>query len=81
MGRALAAVHSIELTRLFTYFGLEAEPEVVVQHRRAIRARFDAEVQAIEQHCAALKEKERFQVLRAALRLAYERATMEAATP
>jgi hypothetical protein len=79
MGRALAAVHSIELTRLFAYFGLEAEPAVVEAHRPAIRARFDAEVEAIEQLCAALKEKERFQVLRAALRLAYERATMEAA--
>jgi hypothetical protein len=79
MGRALSAVHSIELRRLFSYFDLPAEPEVVEAHRRAIRARFDAEVQAVERHCAALKEKERFQVLRAALRLAYERAVMEGA--
>jgi hypothetical protein len=79
MGRTMAAVHSIELTRLFAYFGLEARPDVVEAHRKAIRARFDAEVQAIEQLCGELKERERFQVLRAALRLAYERAVMEAA--
>jgi hypothetical protein len=77
----MAAVHSIELTRLFAYFGLEAEPELLEAHRRVIRARFDAEVEAIEQLCAGLKEKERFQVLRAALRLSYERATMEAEAP
>ncbi len=78
MGRALAAVHTFDLSRLFAYFGLAAEPELVEAHRSAIGARFQAEVQAIEQLCQGLKERERFQVLRAALRLAYESVTRRA---
>jgi hypothetical protein len=73
MGRALEAVRTRELDELFGYFGLdEVVPELVRAHREAIAERFDAEVQEIRRLCTRLREKERFTIVREALRLAYE---------
>lgn len=75
MGRALSVARTHDLPRLFAFFGLAAEPALVRARSSEISARFRAEVQAIEQHCGGLTEKERFKVLRAALWLSYESAT------
>lgn len=75
MGRALEAVRTRELDELFGYFGLDdVEPELVQAYRKAIAERFDAEVQEIRRLCTRLREKERFTIVREALRLAYESA-------
>jgi hypothetical protein len=75
MGRALKAVRTHELEELFGYFGLDdVQPDLVVANRKAIAERFDAEVQEIRRLCTGLREKERFTIVRAALRLAYDSA-------
>ncbi len=76
MGRALEAVRTRDLDGLFGYFGLEVEPGLVEQHRQSIARRFEAEVQAIVRLCARLRERERFTIVREALRLSYESATL-----
>jgi hypothetical protein len=80
MGRAFEAIRTRELEGLFVYFGVEAEPELVRAHREAIAERFAVEVDAIVRLCRRLREKERFTVFRAALRLAYESAVLRAET-
>ncbi len=74
MGRALEAIRTRDLSALFTFFGLQAEPALVEAHRTAIASRFAEEAQAIAQLCWRLRERERFKLLREALRLSYERA-------
>jgi len=74
MGRASHAIRTRDLPTLFSFFGLPAEPEVVESRRREITARFDAEVREIQRLCTRLRERERFQLFRGALRLAYESA-------
>lgn len=78
MGRALEAIRTRDLARLFPFFGLQAEDEVLDAHRLAIADRFALEVQAIERLCSNLRERERFQLFREALRLAYESALRRA---
>ncbi len=81
MGRALEAVRTRDLDGLFGFFGLEFEPGLLDQHREQIARRFAAEVRAIVRHCAGLRERERFTIVREALRLSYESATLRAARP
>jgi hypothetical protein len=80
MGRALEAVRTRDLDGLFGFFGLEVEPRLVQQHRDQIARRFAAEVRAIVALCARLRERERFTIVREALRMSYESATLGAAT-
>ncbi len=79
MGRALEAVRTRDLDGLFGYFGLEVEPRLVAQHREQIARRFAAEVRAIVTLCSRLRERERFTIVREALRLSYESATVRPA--
>jgi hypothetical protein len=76
MGRALEAVRTRDLDGLFGYFGLEVEPRLVEQYRDQIARRFAAEVRAIVRLCAGLRERERYTIVREALRLSYDSATM-----
>jgi hypothetical protein len=78
MGRALEAVRTLDLPRLFAYFGVEADLQRVEASRLAIATRFDAEVRELVRLCPALRERERFTLLREALRLAYEVGTRAA---
>lgn len=78
MGRALEAVRTRDLDGLFGYFGVEVEPRRVAQHRAEIARRFAVEVRAIVRLCAGLRERERFTIVREALRLSYESATLRA---
>ena len=80
MGRALKAVRTRDLYGLFGYFGLAVEPRLVEAHREQIQRRFAAEVRAIARLCARLKERERFTIVREALRLSYESATLRVET-
>jgi hypothetical protein len=74
MGRALEAVRTLKLEKLFRYFGLEVQPEIVEANREAIAERFETEVQAIARLCPGLRERERFTIVREALRLSYTSA-------
>ena len=74
MGRALEAVRTKKLEKLFRYFDLDVQPDLVEEHRTAIARRFEAEVQAIVRLCAGLQERERFTIVREALRLSYTSA-------
>ncbi len=74
MGRAFEAIRTRRLEKLFRYFGLEVEPQLVEAHRAAIAERFGAEAQEIVRLCSGLREKERFTIVREALRLSYESA-------
>ena len=47
MGRALEAVRRKKLEKLFRYFDLEVQPQLVEAHRGAIATRFEAECEAI----------------------------------
>ncbi len=80
MGRALEAVRTRDLDGLFGYFGLEIEQRLVDAHRERIAQRFAAEVRAIAALCGRLRERERFTIVREALRLSYESATHAGAT-
>ena len=71
MGRAIEAARTGKLEKLFRYFGLEVQPQLVEAHRVAIAVRFDAEVDAIARLCSGLRERERFTIVREALRLSY----------
>jgi hypothetical protein len=75
MGRALSFARNRDLSQLFAYFGLEAQPERVEAHAERISARFQAELREIERRCTGLREKERFVVIRAALAMAYDAAS------
>jgi hypothetical protein len=74
MGRALEAVRTRKLEGLFRYFGIDVQENLVAANRDAIAARFEAEISAIAQLCAGLREKERFTIVREALRLSYTSA-------
>jgi hypothetical protein len=76
MGRAYEAIRTRDLDELFGYFGLEVEPGLVEAHRDRIAQRFGAEVREIVRLCTALRERERFTIVREALRLAYESAVL-----
>ncbi len=81
MGRAHEAIRRRDLSQLFTFFGLQVEPALVEAHRVAIASRFAAEAGAIAQLCSGLRERERFQLLREALRLSYKRALLQHGAP
>ena len=74
MGRALEAVRTWKLEKLFRYFDLEVQPQLVESHRAAIATRFEVEVAAIARLCSGLRERERFTIVREALRLSYTSA-------
>jgi hypothetical protein len=78
MGRAFEVIRTRPLETLFGYFGVDAEPQLVSAHRDAIAQRFLAEVRELARVCARLREKERFTLLREALRLAYDGAVLRA---
>lgn len=79
MGRALEAARTRDLDGLFGYFGIEVEQRLVEAHREQIARRFAAEVRAIDRLCARLRERERFTIVREALRISYESAALRAA--
>lgn len=79
MGRALRAARTRDLDGLFGYFGLEVEQRLVDAHRDQIARRFGAEVRAIARLCARLRERERFTIVREALRISYDSATLRGA--
>ncbi|HET8732523.1 MAG TPA: hypothetical protein VFM45_02000 [Anaeromyxobacteraceae bacterium] len=74
MGRTSRAIRTLDLPGLFSFFGLRAQLEVIEAHREAIASRFAHEVREIERLCRSLRERERFQLFREALRLAYDSA-------
>ncbi len=76
MGRAYEAIRTRNLDGLFGYFGLEVEPTLVEAHRDQISQRFGAELREIVRLCAGLRERERFTIVREALRLAYDSAVL-----
>ncbi len=76
MGRSYEAIRTRDLDTLFGYFGLEVEAALVEAHRGQITERFRAEVLEIVRLCKRLRERERFTIVREALRLAYESAVL-----
>jgi hypothetical protein len=80
MGRATHAIQTRDLPTLFQFFGLPMEEEVLASRREEISARFAVEVREILRLCTRLRERERFQLFREALRLAYETALRRQAT-
>ena len=74
MGRAIHVIRTRDLPALFSFFGLPMQEEVLESRREEIAARFAAEVREIQRLCTRLRERERYQLFRGALRLAYERA-------
>ncbi len=79
MGRALKAVRTRDLERLFGFFGVDARPELLEANRTAIAARFTFEVQEIVRLCRNLHERERHRLFREALRLAYQSSVRDGA--
>ena len=59
---------------MFSFFGLQTEEEVLESRREEISARFAAEVAEILGLCTRIRERERYQLFREALRVAYESA-------
>ncbi len=76
MRRTLEAIRTKDLPALFSFFGIAAEKELILGLRDEITARFLLEVREIERLCKRLRERERFQLFREALRLAYEGARL-----
>jgi len=74
MGRASRAIQTRDLPTLFSFFGIEMQQEVLESRREEISARFTLEVGEILRLCTRLRERERYQLFREALRLAYESA-------
>jgi hypothetical protein len=72
MGRAIRAIRTRDLPTLFSFFGLPMQEEVLASRREEISARFALEVGEILRLCTRLRERERYQLFREALRLAYE---------
>jgi hypothetical protein len=72
MGRAIRAIQTRDLPTLFSFFGLQMQEEVLESRREQISARFALEVGEIVRLCKGLHERERYQLFREALRLAYE---------
>jgi hypothetical protein len=76
MGRAIHAIRTRDLPTLFSFFGIPAREDVLERAREQISARFAVEVREITRLCRKLHERERFQLFREALRLAYESAAL-----
>jgi len=74
MGRASRAIQTRDLPTLFSFFGIEMQQEVLESRREEISARFTLEVGEILRLCTRLRERERYQLFREALRLAYQSA-------
>lgn len=74
MGRAIHVIRTRDLPALFSFFGLPMQQEVLESRREEIASRFAAEVREIQRLCTRLRERERYQLFRGALRLAYESA-------
>jgi hypothetical protein len=74
MGRSIRAIRTRDLPNLFSFFGLQVQQELLDAAREEISARFAVEVGEILRLCTRLRERERYQLFREALRLAYESA-------
>ena len=74
MGRSIRAIRTRDLPSLFSFFGLQAQQELLDAAREEISGRFAIEVGEILRLCTRLRERERYQLFREALRLAYESA-------
>ncbi len=74
MGRTFRIIQTKDLATLFAYFHLPVEEDVVASRRQEISDRFATEVREIVRLCTRLREKERYQLFREALRLAYASA-------
>jgi hypothetical protein len=74
MGRAIHAIRTRDLPTLFSFFGLPMQEEVLESRGEEISARFAVEVREILRLCTKLRERERYQLFREALRLATETA-------
>jgi hypothetical protein len=74
MGRAIRAIQTRDLPTLFSFFGLQTKEEVLESRREEISARFAVEVAEILRLCTRIRERERYQLFREALRVAYESA-------
>jgi hypothetical protein len=74
MGRSIRAIRTRDLPNLFSFFGLHVQQELLEAAREEISARFAIEVGEILRLCTGLRERERYQLFREALRLAYESA-------
>ena len=84
MGRAAQAIRTKDLPDLFSFFGLPVEGDLLESAREQVASRFAEEVREILRLCTRLRERERHQLFREALRLAYEsalRAQRPAARP
>jgi hypothetical protein len=79
MGRSSRAIHTRDLPTLVSFFGISAHADILEARREEITARFAQEVREIDRLCKGLRERERFQLFREALRLAYERALLRQA--
>jgi hypothetical protein len=80
MGRSIRAIRTRDLPTLFSFFGIQVRPEVLESAREEIAARFALEVGEILRLCTRLRERERYQLFREALRLAYE-STLRRSAP
>jgi hypothetical protein len=80
MGRAIRAIQTRDLPALFSFFGLQTKEGVLESRREEISARFAIEVAEILRLCKRIRERERYQLFREALRLAYESALRRQAT-
>ncbi|HQR30791.1 MAG TPA: hypothetical protein PLL32_10305 [Anaeromyxobacteraceae bacterium] len=74
MGRTAHAIRTMDLPTLFSFFGLPVEEGLLESAREQVASRFAEEVQEILRLCTRLRERERHQLFREALRLAYESA-------
>jgi hypothetical protein len=74
MGRSQRMIQTKDLSTLFAYFGIAAQQDLVRAWREEISARFTLEVGEILRLCRNLHERERYQLFREALRLAYASA-------
>jgi hypothetical protein len=79
MGRAFEAIRKRRLEALFGFFGVEVRPELVQAHRDAISERFALEAGELARVAGPLRERERFTLLREALRIAYDTAVLRTA--
>lgn len=74
MGRAAHAIRTKDLPGLFSFFGLPVEGDLLESAREQVASRFAEEVREILRLCGRMRERERHQLFREALRLAYESA-------
>ena len=69
-----AAAWADEDASAFSFFGLQTKEEVLESRREEISARFAVEVAEILRRCTRIRERERYQLFREALRVSYQSA-------